>query len=807
MDLEAWADAQHSHEDDGGPGLPSLTRDPDRLRQLLGVGVVVVVAGLLVSGWVRPVTWLAWLAVGLAGLLFSLADRQPVRWLLDRLGGIAASALVMALLLGTGGADSVFQDVYGIILVFGGVAYGWRRLAIDVTAVTVFGLVPGVLEAAGRGFYVDFLADLGVWVGMALVALSLETVARREAARSRRMLEIIDQLPDTVGVVDPGSLRLRYVNRRGRTLVGEEGIIGRPMTSVTTATTESRLRDLVQRLEDGADEIQLEHVSHRTDPPRTYETVARLVTAEGQGEQQLVLLARDVTAQRHDQRRARQLAGMVDAADLAMIGTCERGWVRSWNRAAERLYGVPADVAVGSHLSTVVEASPDDPVQGRAPFDTNDRHIRYTSPHRHADGSIFAAEVTAWPVGTDSENGDAAPGVAVLVRDVSAARRAARGLLRREQRFRTFAEQARGIVYSVRIRPSFELTYISPRVQELLGDTPEELIEDPSPLFARIHPDDGHPFELPERWEEGVHLYRVRRTDGTWMWLEDHHAPEYDGDGRIVGSQGILFDVSARKELEEARRQTLEQERAVARELERTTRAQQTFLRSISHELRTPLTAVRGFTQTLRDHLGHLDAATTEHLLRRLGANVERLDEQLQDLLDLDMGRQAPDGRAWGSVNLRTVALAAVAAVDASTHEVRVTADEVAVQGDRVKLARAVTALVRNAVVHTPAGTTVTISTECVGDETRLHVTDDGPGIDEEIAETLFEPFVQGQAAATAAQPGAGVGLAVVREVARLHQGRVEQWPRVPRGAHFVLVLPASGAAATAQDADDSDVR
>jgi len=113
---------------------------------------------------------------------------------------------------------------------------------------------------------------------------------------------------------------------------------------------------------------------------------------------------------------------------------------------------------------------------------------------------------------------------------------------------------------------------------------------------------------------------------------------------------------------------------------------------------------------------------------------------------------------------------------------------------DPAKVERIVENLLANAVRHTPSGATIWISLVPEDDGVLLTVEDDGPGVDPALAETIFEPFLQGPDAPQHA-PGVGVGLTLVRRFAELHGGRAWLEPRPGGGASFRVHLPAEPAA------------
>lgn len=370
-------------------------------------------------------------------------------------------------------------------------------------------------------------------------------------------------------------------------------------------------------------------------------------------------------------------------------------------------------------------------------------------------------------------------------------------LVERERRFRLLAEETEGAVYRFRFTPATELEYISPQFEELSGYSAEELFADPGLLLARVAPEHRDRLTLlgledPRTGptERSVSTFRYQRADGEWIWLEDHHTPELGADGRVEADQGIVFDVTARHREEEARAAALEHERAASEQLRRAVDAHRAFLSGISHELRTPLTGVLGFARTLQDHVDTLTVEARRDVVERLTSNANRLGRLLDDLLDLDRLDRGVLEVTLDDVDLSVLVGTIVDELDAPEHRIEVEAAATRVRVDRPKVERILDNLVRNAVRHTPPGTTVRVVVEQHEGAVLLVVEDDGPGVVGDVDE-LFEAFRQGEAAASSASPGTGIGLSLVREFARVHGGDAWHEPREPTGARFCVRLPA----------------
>jgi signal transduction histidine kinase len=222
--------------------------------------------------------------------------------------------------------------------------------------------------------------------------------------------------------------------------------------------------------------------------------------------------------------------------------------------------------------------------------------------------------------------------------------------------------------------------------------------------------------------------------------------------------------------------------------------ARKEFVANASHELRTPLFSLGGFLELMSDE--ELDEETRAGFLATTREQVERLTRLSTDLLDLsriDAGRLHVERE---DVVLADVAQALIEELeplaDASGHALMLdTSPEAWALADEERVLQIGRALVANAIVHTPAGTRVVVSTDARSGNALLTVTDDGPGIPEEHAERIFDRFyrVEGPQAS-----GSGLGLAIARELAERMGGTVGLTLEEGRTT-FTLTLPAAAAA------------
>ena len=192
---------------------------------------------------------------------------------------------------------------------------------------------------------------------------------------------------------------------------------------------------------------------------------------------------------------------------------------------------------------------------------------------------------------------------------------------------------------------------------------------------------------------------------------------------------------------------------------------------AVSHELRTPLARLR-FSHSLAREAAAAEAK--DRFLVRMERDIAEIDELTRELLDyarLERGTPAMQLESVPADPWLEDVLADAAPAAGETTGARVSA-EVAVETVRCEpryMARAVLNLVRNALHHARAAVRVSISHE--GTRTVVHVDDDGPGIPAADRDRLFEPFVRLDHSRDRDSGGFGLGLAIVRQVARWHGG------------------------------------
>jgi signal transduction histidine kinase len=265
----------------------------------------------------------------------------------------------------------------------------------------------------------------------------------------------------------------------------------------------------------------------------------------------------------------------------------------------------------------------------------------------------------------------------------------------------------------------------------------------------------------------------------------------------LIWQTAVTLDATDRERqaVQIERDDLLERERVARQTAERANQLKDEFLATVSHELRTPLNAIVGWTQLLRLEL--VPAERRRHAADVVARNAKFLARLIEDLLDvsrISTGQITLDARP---VNLSTVADRAVEAFADSARDKGVTltswADGVRaiVEGDPERLQQIANNLLANAVKFTPPGGKVDVTVRQTDGSADLVVSDTGRGIRPDFLPYVFERFRQEDATATREYGGLGLGLAIARELAALHNGKVQAFSDgAGQGATFVLRLP-----------------
>ncbi len=236
--------------------------------------------------------------------------------------------------------------------------------------------------------------------------------------------------------------------------------------------------------------------------------------------------------------------------------------------------------------------------------------------------------------------------------------------------------------------------------------------------------------------------------------------------------------------------------REALKQAEEANKAKANFLATMSHELRTPLNAIGGYAELLgmgiRGQINDEQKADLDRI-KRSQAHLLGIINDILKFAKLESGQLELSVEDFPI----DAALAAVEdlvrpQVDAKQIKHRYVKGEqtVTIRADRERFQQTVLNLVANAVKFTPEGGTITVSWEERGEQVLIHVADTGIGIAPDQIGRIFDPFVQVDASTTRKSQGAGLGLAISRDLARQMRGDITVASKPGKGSTFTLALP-----------------
>ena len=511
----------------------------------------------------------------------------------------------------------------------------------------------------------------------------------------------------------------------------------------------------------------------------------------------LVHVLRDVSERKQLELQALHLAALVQSSEDAIASKDLDGIVRSWNPAAERLFGYAAAEIVGQSIRLIIPSdrwTEEDDVLRR--IRAGERIEHFETVRCRKDGKLIPISLTVSPI---RDRRGRIIGASKIARDVST-----QAILERERnRLSAIVDSSDDAIVSKDLNGVIQTW--NRAAERMFGYTASEAI---GQSITLIIPDD-------RLVEEGEVLRRIRggkridhfetvrrRKDGTAIPISLTVSPIHDRGGRIVGASKVARDLSALRAYATTLEETVSRERlareretAALRTAEEALRLKDEFLATLSHELRTPLTAIAGWLQILELHR---DEGRLERGLDAIHRNTTLLTRLIGDLVDVS---RIVTGTLTLQVQPTDVARVVEAAVESVRQEAQIkqlqvsitlAADLEPIAADPDRLQQVMRNLLTNAVKFTPSGGRISITAQRQTSMIELSVADTGTGIRAEFLPHVFDRFSQQDGGKTRQHGGMGLGLAIVRHLVEMHAGTVGVSSVEGKGTTFTVRLPVS---------------
>ena len=431
----------------------------------------------------------------------------------------------------------------------------------------------------------------------------------------------------------------------------------------------------------------------------------------------------------------------------------------------------PEDIKLGVELTEKM-------LRGEIPsFSVEKRYIK-------KNGEILSAKLTASFI----RDREGTPMYSTaMIEDITERKRAEDKLRQSEERYRSLFDQMLDGTYRsthegrfVDVNPAFAKMFGYSSKQEMLAiaDIKKQLYFSPEERGSHIL-DTG---------QEEVEVYRMRRKDGSEIWVEDHGRYVHDEHGNIIYHEGILRDVTERKRMEQEIKEHSKQLEALVEERTKKLRQVESLAAigetaaMVGHDLRNPLQGITGAAYNIRKQLRNAPDPSTKEMLAVIDNGIEYANGIINDLLEFSREMQ-----------LQPLPTTPKSMVKQTLTDVKIpnnitiedtTADAPEILADEPKLRRVLTNLIENAIDAMPEGGKLSISSMNTQQEVSISVRDTGIGILQDMMEKIWTPLY------TTKAKGIGLGLPICRRIVEAHGGSISVESTVGKGTTFTLKLP-----------------
>ena len=366
-------------------------------------------------------------------------------------------------------------------------------------------------------------------------------------------------------------------------------------------------------------------------------------------------------------------------------------------------------------------------------------------------------------------------------------------------RYRMLLEQMPAVVFIGYMDKRLGEAYVSPHVEELLGFTHREWLEEPVRWYRQIHPEDKLRWSVDAAkffltGEPLRAVYRVMSEDGRVIWFQCQAKMVRREDGRPLLVHGVGFDVTELKETEASLIEALAAAQAA-------NRAKSEFLANMSHEIRTPINGIMGMTGLALETSLTQEQREYLDIVKSSANGLLALVDDILDVSKIEAGKleiEIAEFDARQSIEETVRLLAPLAWRKGLDLFCQVLSDVPdALLGDAARFRQIVINLIGNAIKFTERGEVVIRAQvdERTPGGVLLHcrISDTGVGIPHDKQKLIFDRFSQIDASAKRRHGGAGLGLTICAMLAEMMGGRVWVESEVGVGStfHFTLRLAA----------------
>lgn len=329
------------------------------------------------------------------------------------------------------------------------------------------------------------------------------------------------------------------------------------------------------------------------------------------------------------------------------------------------------------------------------------------------------------------------------------------------------------------------------RPEEVVGKTDYDFF--PRKRAEMMAKDDEHVMRTGKAIIDKIE--RATRADGVDNYVSTTKIPRYDGKGEVIGLVGITRDITHRMQIEGLKEEKRKIEKRLE-EMDDLNKIRSEFVSIVSHELRTPLAIIKEAVMLIYDGLAGNVTEKQAELLVKAKDNIERIRRIIEDLLDISRIERGRLELHYSLVNLNDLLrdsseffrnMALQKKIDLKYD---VPCEQINVFVDAERTCQIISNLINNAVKFTEQNGSIKVEAKVMDTDVRVGVIDTGIGIPKRDLPKLFNKYVQVSKIHNTEKKGIGLGLAIAKELAEKHGGRIWAESKAGSGSKFYFTLP-----------------
>ena len=379
--------------------------------------------------------------------------------------------------------------------------------------------------------------------------------------------------------------------------------------------------------------------------------------------------------------------------------------------------------------------------------------------------------------------------------EIAERKKAEDALRESEQKYRSLFENLPDVFY--RLDLAGRLLLASPSITQFLGYTLEEALGLQVAEEVFVYPEQWKDFQLRMEADGRLENFEVllKRKDGSFEWGSANAQWYSNHKGRIAGFEGIIRDISIRKQAEIELLVAHDELQKTNVQLQELNASKDKFFSIISHDLRSQFATLLGFTEIIEDRIETYSPGRLKELIQKLKNSAEQLYDLFENLLTWSRVQRGAMRHDPKKLHLFVLAEANLKMMQPKAElkqiELKNSVEkDVLIYADAGMVNTVIRNLLSNALKFTDSGGNITIAATAREEQIEMAIADTGHGIDEQAKDLLFRIDKTYTTPGTAGEHGTGLGLILCQELVEQNGGSIWVESEAGKGTTFFFTMP-----------------